>query len=882
MRLYLSVIAIVGVTSSFQYGSAAETSRITSGLLALYEFQEADGIIVRNSSDAVSGLDLHIADPTHVRRQTGQIEILKPTVIVTRSAASGLIESIQASSEVTMELWCEPKHLNQKGPARIVSLSADSSRRNMTVGQDTDHYDVRLRSTRTSINGIPSVATPPGSARTQLIHLVYTRARSGLTRIYSNGHEIARKQTGGDLSNWDLTHHLALANEVAGGRPWLGTLHLVAVYNRALSEKEVGINHKAGPEGVPSEESHAQQKRRAAERHFETVVARILAKHCLECHDAAIHENGIDLSHELTEIADVGRIVIPGNHEESPLWTTIAEDTMPPDRPPLSDFEKAAIQKWIDDGAVWSLKEIDPAVYVHGGMHEVFVRRLTVPEYIETVRTALGVDIKKEAERILPPDIRADGFRNTAYNLSVDLKHVDAWDQLANIIVDKLDIKEFVSRFSKKRRLTDNDTGAAISRIGKWLLRGPIREKELIAYRGIATTVASAGGDFDEAMQLVVDAMLQSPRFIYRIENQRGDGSRVPVDQYELASRMSYTVWGGPPDRQLFKLAEQGRLSGEIVREQTKRMLSDPRARRQSLRFIDDWLNLNRLNALAPNAKRFPSWNPRLAGDMREETRRYFEYVVWDETLPLTALFNTQVTFASPELATFYGLKSPQDELSECYDLADVPERGGLLTQGSFLTIGGDEASMVTRGLSVMHELLRGVVNDPPPCVDTSTSPTEPGVTQRSQAVQRIINDNCGGCHSKFEPLAFGLEKYDGIGRWRESDEHGNQLREDGNILFPGEAAPVEYTTAAQLMELLATSDRVSNSLTWKVAQFAVGRPLGAADAAIVNEIHQTSQENGGTWQSLITAILMSDLIQMTQTEAITRQVRTEHSHRQE
>jgi hypothetical protein len=201
------------------------------------------------------------------------------------------------------------------------------------------------------------------------------------------------------------------------------------------------------------------------------------------------------------------------------------------------------------------------------------------------------------------------------------------------------------------------------------------------------------------------------------------------------------------------------------------------------------------------------------------------------------------------------------------YDLETVPERGGLLTQGSFLTIGGDEASMVTRGLAVMHELLRGVVNDPPPCVDTTPAPTEPGVTQRTQAVQRIINHNCGGCHSKFEPLAFGLEKYDGAGRWRESDEHGNELREDGNILFPGSADPVEYTTSAELMELLATSDRVSNSLTWKIAQFAVGRPLGAKDAALVNKIHQTLQKNGGTWQSLMTAILLSDLIQTTQTE---------------
>ncbi len=867
MKQFFTVLAVVALLPACHDSLAAETSRISNGLQALYEFHDSSGVVVRNSSEAHPGLDLHIADPAHIRRHRGRLEILQPTEISTRGSAAPLIESIRTSGELTVEVWCEPKHLNQNGPARIVTISADASQRNMTVGQDTDRYDVRLRSTKSSANGIPSLPSPPGSARTQLTHLVYTRGRSGLTRVFTNGQEIAREQFSGDLTNWNPEHRLALANEITGGRPWLGTLHLVAIYDRALSAEEIGTNLNAGPEGLPSEEYLAQKKQQAAEEHFESVVAPILAKHCLECHDAATHENGIDLSHPPTEVADVGRIVVPGDHAESPLWTSIAEDIMPLDRPPLSDSEKAALKKWIDDGAIWSLAEIDPAVYVHGPSNEVFVRRLTISEYVETVQAALGVDIREEAERMLPPDVRADGFRNTAYNLSVDLKHIDAWDQLATIIVDKLDTGAFVSRFSRKRRLTDKDTGSAISKIGMWLLRGLVREQELIAYRGITTTVASAGGSFDEAMEFVIRAMLQSPRFIYRIENQRGDGSRVPVDQYELASRLSYTIWGGPPDKQLFKLAEQGELSGDAVEQQIKRMLGDPRARTQSLHFIDDWLNLHRLDALAPDPERFPTWDARLAADMRNETRAYFEYVVWDQHLPLAALFNTQVTFATPKLAAFYGLKSSGGTASGRYDLETVPERGGLLTQGSFLTIGGDEASMVTRGLAVMHELLRGVVNDPPPCVDTTPAPTEPGVTQRTQAVQRIINHNCGGCHSKFEPLAFGLEKYDGAGRWRESDEHGNELREDGNILFPGSADPVEYTTSAELMELLATSDRVSNSLTWKIAQFAVGRPLGAKDAALVNKIHQTLQKNGGTWQSLMTAILLSDLIQTTQTE---------------
>src|SRR6185503_18894295 len=142
------------------------------------------------------------------------------------------------------------------------------------------------------------------------------------------------------------------------------------------------------------------------------------------------------------------------------------------------------------------------------------------------------------------------------------------------------------------------------------------------------------------------------------------------------------------------------------------------------------------------------------------------------------------------------------------YDLSAVPGRGGLLTQGSVLTIGGDDASTVTRGLFVMHELLRGVVHDPPPSVDTTPVPAKPGLTRRAIAESRLANKNCMGCHTKFEPLSFGLEKFDGLGTYHETDEHGNKLREEGNILFPGQEIPMAYQSTIELTELLAKSDR--------------------------------------------------------------------------
>ncbi|HUG68862.1 MAG TPA: DUF1592 domain-containing protein, partial [Pirellulaceae bacterium] len=466
------------------------------------------------------------------------------------------------------------------------------------------------------------------------------------------------------------------------------------------------------------------------------------------------------------------------------------------------------------------------------------------------------------------PDLRADGFSNTAYNLNIDLKHVEAYSKLAEIIVSRMDVLKFAARFSKSQLLSTDDTMRDhVAAMGKWLLRGPLDGREINNYSGISTTVASAGGDFKAAMSYIIEAMLQSPRFVYRIENQQGDGSPRPVEQYELASRLSYILWGGPPDDELLRAADSGELADrKKVEAQVQRMLKDPRTVERSVQFITEWLNLGRLANLRPDATKFPSWDAQLAGDMREETLAFFQEVAWKQNRPLADLLNAQVTFATPKLATHYGLKPAGKDLSQ-YDLSSVPGRGGLLTHGSVLTIGGDNASMVTRGLFVLHDLLRGTINAPPPCVDTVPPPTKAGLTQRGIAERRIADNNCGVCHTRFEPLAFGLERFDGIGAYHEQDKHGNKLRDDGEVLFPGEAKPVAYKSSAEMMNLLASSPRVRESLTWKVTQFALGRPLVAADAASVASIHKAAQQNGGTYSSLITAIVMSDLVQMTRTE---------------
>ena len=884
-RLVITVglVAVGAICCGSRTGRAAATEkehvrRASDGLQAYYDFSDSSGAVVKDRSGKPQPADLRIANLEAVGRGEGSLQLRGRTLIQSAKPPTRIVNAIRRSGEITVEAWIRPANISQSGPARIVTFSKNSTARNFTLGQEGDKFDARLRTTSTSSNGLPSLSTKPKSAKSNaLTHVVYTRNRTGRARIFINGRQREERDVAGSTSNWDSSFQLALGNEQDRGRPWRGTYHLVAIYSRDLTAGEIERHYEAGPQ-ARGPQLLVQKQEDPRQQHFEMSIAPLLAQHCLECHDSASKEGGLDLSRKATALVggDSGPALLPGKATASPLWEAVESDEMPAERTALSAQEKELLRKWIDDGATWSLDRIDPAVYVHNTrVSKNWLRRLTVPEYIQTVHSTLGIDIAEDARKILPQDVRADGFSNTAYNLNVDLKHVDAYARLAQIIVDRMDVVKFAAQFSKSQKFTDKDMGKLISKMGKWILRGPVEEHEIIAYRGISTTVASTSGSFEEAVSYILEAMLQSPRFIYRIEDQRGDGTVLPVSEYELASRMSYIVWGSSPDQELIRAADEGELYElDQVRAQVRRMLDDPRAVEHSLRFITEWLNLSRLGNLRPDPEKFPGWEAQIADDMRKETLAFFHDVVWKQNRPLSDLLNAQLTYVTPRLAAHYGMPARDDserkgdgaELMR-YDLAAVPGRGGLFTHGSVLTVGGDEASTVTRGLFVMRELLRGVVKDPPPCVDTRPIATKPGLTKRAIALERIGNAACGGCHSKFEPLAFGLEKFDGLGTYHEKDEHGNDLRDDGEILFPGEAESVSYKSSAELMDLLAGSQRVRQSITWKLTQFALGRPLVAADAASVAAIHKASQDEGGTYRSLITAIVTSDLVRMARTE---------------
>ncbi|MDE0107336.1 MAG: DUF1592 domain-containing protein [Bryobacterales bacterium] len=839
-------------------GLAQDLPRVRDGLVALYDFGSLKGELVLDRSGFLEAADTKLDDPDAVRLADGSLTIDRPTRLRSLERVAKIADLVRVSGELTVEAWIEPVAQGEATSAGIVMMSNATSQHNFALVQVGDRFEARFRTSRTGTGEALPIRTPEASARPALTHLAFTRDRSGRARVFLDG-EIASEGTiAGSASDWEKTT-LVIGNGPQGREPWLGSVYLVAIYGRDLLAEEVARNFRAGPRLVEP----VSVKVSASPTLFEDKIAPLLASHCLDCHDSAVRQAGLDLSSRESALAggDHGNAIVPGAASESLVWLMAESEAMPQNRPPLSAAQKQALREWIDGGAAWSYETIDPALHGRGQNNlPSAVRRLTVSEYAASIRSATGVDLSEEAARLVPPDLRADGFENTAYNLTVDLRHVEAYARLAESTAQRINIKRIAGDGTE---LTDSH----LRRMGERILRGPLSEREIDLYRALAESVRSSGGSFEGAVRHVLEAMLQSPRFLYRIEQQKGDGSRWPTDAHELAARLSYIIWGEPPDTALSAAAAAGTLHdiGEL-RRQTRRMLADPRAVARSVEFVAQWLDLGRLETLRPDSEQFPQWNPQLAADMRSETIAFFKDLVWDQRRPLGDLLNAQFTYLTPALATHYGLDIQGSGLRR-YELAGVPSRGGILTQGAVLTKGGSEASMVTRGLFVLEDLLFGEVGSPPPGTDTTPVPASAGRSRRAIATDRVESPACGGCHARFEPLAFGLERFDGLGGYHDFDEHGNELREDGEILFPGSDEPVAYATAAEMMELLAASDRARRNLTRKVTQFAIGRPLSPTDEPAVDEIHRRSQASGGTYASLIEAIVTSDLVRRTQTE---------------
>ena len=336
----------------------AEHVRITQNQIALYTFESPEEGIVRDRSGFGEPLNLRIDKPQSTLIRNGKMFISSSVLIASDGPATKLIEAIRQTGELTIEIWMKPLDLNQSGPARVVSLSNDTSQRNLTLGQDKGRLDVRLRTSSTDNNGQPSTSGPENSLATKLSHVVFTRNASGDVGLYQDGKRIVSGNVAGDFTNWSHDFRLSIANEISGDRPWLGDLHLVALYNRALSDAEVTQNHFAGvPNGMDFARILPPPHQGLVD--FVRDIQPILRQHCYDCHSADHEDGGVNLGirQRAFQGGYEGPIFETGNGANSRLIHLVAavdsKSVMPPETGGLNKSEIGLLRAWIDQGAVW-------------------------------------------------------------------------------------------------------------------------------------------------------------------------------------------------------------------------------------------------------------------------------------------------------------------------------------------------------------------------------------------------------------------------------------------------------------------------------------------------------------------------------------------------
>ena len=373
-------------------------------------------------------------------------------------------------------------------------------------------------------------------------------------------------------------------------------------------------------------------------------------------------------------------------------------------------------------------------------------------------------------------------------------------------------------------------------------------------------------GGFETGIQKALRAMLVSPDFLFRIE--RDPASTVhAVSDYELASRLSFFLWSSIPDDQLLDLAHQGKLhEPAILSKQVDRMLDDQRAKSFASNFAGQWLYLRNLTEVKPDQDVFPQFDTSLAHSFERETELFFEAIV-RENRPVTDLLGADFTYLNQRLAEHYGIPNIYGSQFRRVSLTD-PNRGGLLGQGSILTVTSypNRTSVVQRGKWVLENLLGAAPPPPPADIPALEAHAKGGrqLTMRQQMEQHRANPTCAGCHSRMDPIGFSLENYDGIGTWRAKDA-GNVIDATGKL-----PDGTTFKGPAGLKNLLLTGhrDEFIETLTEKLLTYALGRGLEFYDMPAVRAIIRNAEAQrpnlpSPTIPALIHSIVQSPQFQM-------------------
>jgi len=549
----------------------------------------------------------------------------------------------------------------------------------------------------------------------------------------------------------------------------------------------------------------------------------------------------------------------PGSPEEQVLTTWVSSLAA------ASDATLAAAMKTLHD----SEGEAAP---------KQLVRRLTHAQYDNTVRDLLN-DYSRPALRF-PPEDYVDGFKNqlTAQDMPPLLveTYSTAAERLALNAFRVGDINGLIP--CKPASAADvKCRDAFVRKFGLRAFRRPLREDEVKRYAAAFTKQAVATKRFNDGARVVVEAMLQSPNFLFHVE-AGPDGAST---DYDVASRLSYLLWNTMPDEALFAAAAKGELRTTEGREAAaKRMIENgPRTRQALDQFFDEWLRFDRTINAVKARNRFPDFTPELAAAMAEETRTLLHHLVTNDRNFMEAL-TADYSFLTSELAALYGVPAPDGQ----FEMVKFPEgskRAGLLGQGTFLasTAGPTDTSPTARGIFVRERLLCQHVPPPPPGVITTLPDPladQPPKGRRQLMNEHVENPSCASCHRLMDPIGFGFEHFDAVGGWREKEMIQMPRRAGGGgggggrggpppvpveINAQGEIAGLPNSTfsgARELGAILAESPVCQECVVRQMFRYSYGRLETASDEQTIDDLFARFKGSGFRFKNLLVALVQS------------------------
>jgi hypothetical protein len=407
-----------------------------------------------------------------------------------------------------------------------------------------------------------------------------------------------------------------------------------------------------------------------------------------------------------------------------------------------------------------------------------------------------------------------------------------------------------------------------VSTLARRAWRRPVSDLEVRNLLRFVQMSEKDGGSFEQGIQLALEAVLVSPHFLFRIEHDSDPDNPAAVHRvsdFELASRLSYFLWSSMPDDELFHSAEDGSLRNpDVLAAQVRRMMRDPKSRRLVENFAGQWLELRNLDSARPDPDKFPEFDDELRDDMRRETSLFFQYVMREDRSILDFI-GGPYTFLNDRLARFYGIRGVDGSQFRRVALNGA-ERSGVLTQASVLTVSSysNRTSPVLRGKWLLENIL-GAPPPPPPPDAGMLDEDQVNIhgTVREQFEAHRSKPACFSCHSRMDPLGFGLENYDAVGHWR---THEGKFPVDASGTLPDGRS---FNGSRELKAILMTDrDEFARCLTEKMLTYALGRGLEPYDRPAVAEICRRLSDSDYRFSSLVLGIVNSLPFQMRRGEA--------------